>query len=101
MLVDQMMCAYNDKRDDNSEFGEGDCLSQLLEYQSLYLNQYLFLIFKIFLEIHNNDAYYHQELKIFKIFHNTAEYHHRQSSLSPGQRFRPQASALFASCVNN
>ena len=92
MLVDQMMGAYDDKRGDNSDY-----LSQLLEYQSLDLNQYLFLIFKIFLD----DAYYHQELKIFKIFQNAAEYHHRQSSLSPGQRFRPQASALFASCVNN
>ena len=96
MLVDQMMGAYDDKRGDNSDY-----LSQLLEYQSLDLNQYLFLTFKIFLKIHDNDAYYHQELKIFKIFHNSAEYHHRQSSLSPGQRFRPQASALFASCVNN
>ena len=101
MLVDQLMGAYDDKRDDNSENGEGEYLSQLLDYQSLYLNQYPFLIFKIFPEIHNNNAYYHHELKIFKIFHNTAEYHHRQSSLSPGQRFRPQASALFASCVNN
>ena len=57
MLVDQMMGAYND----DSEYGEGDYLSQLLEYQSLDLNQYLFLIFKIFLEMHNNYAYYHQE----------------------------------------
>ena len=97
MLVDQMMGAYDDKRDENSEYGEGDYLSHMLEYQCLDLNQYLFLIFKIFLD----DAYYHQELKIIKTFHNTAEYHHRQSSLSPGQRFRPQASALFASCVNN
>ena len=101
MLVDQMMGANDDKRDDNSEYGEGDYLSKLLEYQSLHLNRYLFLIFKIFLEIHNNSVYYHQEKKIFKIFQNTAEYHHRQSSLSPGQRFRPQAFALFASCVNN
>ena len=39
-----MMGAYDDKRDDNSEFGEGDYLSKLLEYQSLDLNQYFFYI---------------------------------------------------------
>ena len=42
MLVDQMMGANDDKRDDNSEYGEGGYLSQLLEYQSLDLNHYPF-----------------------------------------------------------